>query len=182
MDESRRGRVPEDRLTDGALLIREATLADAEGIVHILNPIIESGRFSALDTVVTVEEERRFIEHFPVRGVLLVAVFESSGSVVGFQDVEPFGSYTRAFDHVGVIGTFVDLTRRREGIGRRLFTAMFEAVRQKGYEKLFGYVRQDNDAALAAYLSQGFQVVGIARRHAKIDGRYIDEVLIEKFL
>ena len=32
------------------------------------------------------------------------------------------------------------------------------------------------------YLGQGFVEVGRARRHAKIDGRYIDEVMIERFL
>jgi hypothetical protein len=28
----------------------------------------------------------------------------------------------------------------------------------------------------------GFLVIGTAHRHAKIDGRYVDEVLIEKWL
>ena len=51
-----------------------------------------------------------------------------------------------------------------------------------GYEKLFAYVRQDNERALATYLKQGFEQIGLAKKHAKIRGEYIDEVLIEKFL
>ena len=47
---------------------------------------------------------------------------------------------------------------------------------------IFTFVSADNPAALAAYLDQGFTVVGTATRHAKIDGRYIDEVMIEKAL
>jgi RimJ/RimL family protein N-acetyltransferase len=43
-------------------------------------------------------------------------------------------------------------------------------------------VRADNHAALQAYLAQGFVTIGTARRHARIDGRYIDEILIEKLL
>jgi RimJ/RimL family protein N-acetyltransferase len=43
-------------------------------------------------------------------------------------------------------------------------------------------VRADNAAALATYRAHGFEVIGTARRHAKIDGRYIDEILIEKAL
>lgn len=84
--------------------------------------------------------------------------------------------------HVGVIGTFVDLEHRRQGVGRALFAAMFPVARAKGYEKLFTYVRADNVAALAAYQAQGFERIGIARQHAKVNGRYVDEVLIEKFL
>ena len=81
---------------------------------------------------------------------------------------------------VGTLGTYVDLEHRRRGIAKALFAATFEAARQKGYEKIFTFVRADNAAALATYRAHGFGVVGTARKHAKIDGRYIDEILIEK--
>jgi ribosomal protein S18 acetylase RimI-like enzyme len=81
-----------------------------------------------------------------------------------------------------VIGTYVDLDCRRQGIASRLFDHTFAAARGKGYEKLFAFVRADNPAALATYLRQGFVVIGTAQRHAKIDGRYIDEVMIERAL
>jgi RimJ/RimL family protein N-acetyltransferase len=80
------------------------------------------------------------------------------------------------------MGTYVALDQRRQGVARALFGATTEAARRKGYEKIFTFVRADNPAALAAYRAQGFQVVGTAQRHAKIDGRYVDEVLIEKIL
>lgn len=96
--------------------------------------------------------------------------------------MEPFATYTTAFDHVGVIGTYVDLSQRQQGVGRSLFQATFAAARAKGYEKLFAYVRVDNPAALAAYSSQGFQKIGIAQKQAKINGVYLDEIFIERFL
>jgi L-amino acid N-acyltransferase YncA len=164
------------------IVIRDASVDDAEGIIAVLNPIITARCYSALDTPVTVDEQRRFIREFPTRGVFHVAVDSEIGRLVGLQDISPFATYTHAFDHVGVIGTYVDLSRRRQGIARRLFDATFEAARGKGYEKIFTYVRADNDAGLQAYLRQGFRVVGRAERHAKIDGRYIDEVVIEKRL
>jgi L-amino acid N-acyltransferase YncA len=67
-------------------------------------------------------------------------------------------------------------------IGRRLFEATFDSARQKGYEKIFTYVRGDNPAALAAYVKSGFRIVGTAQRHARIGGRYIEEIIVEKFL
>ena len=96
--------------------------------------------------------------------------------------MSPFAGFTHAFDHVGVIGTYVDLERRRQGIATRLFAATFDAARRKSYEKFFTYVRADNEAGLQTYLSHGFRIVGTAERQAKIDGRYIDEVVIEKVL
>jgi L-amino acid N-acyltransferase YncA len=164
------------------LLIRSAELDDAEAVVNIFNPIIESGLYTIFDTPFTVEQEREYILRFPARGVFHVAVRRSDQRIVGFQSMEPFATYTRAFDHVGVIGTYVDLSLRRQGVAARLFEATFRAARLKGYEKMFTYVRGDNPAALATYLKQGFQIVGRATKQARIKGGYIDEIMIEKFL
>jgi L-amino acid N-acyltransferase YncA len=164
------------------LLIRDAVPEDAEGIVGVLNPIIEAGTFTALDTPYTTESEREFISAFPSRGIFHVAEHPAERRIVGFQSVEPFATGTHAFDHVGVMGTYVDLACRRQGIARRLFEATFERARHSGYEKIFTYVRADNGAALATYLGQGFRTVGTAERHAKIGGVYIDEIMIERFL
>ena len=160
--------------------MRDAAPADAEAIARILNAIIRAGIYTALDTTFTVDEERAFIERFPARGMFHVAVSQPAGDVLGFQNVQPFADYTHAFDHVGIIGTYVDLDRRRQGIASRLFETTFAAARLKGYEKLFAFVRADNPAALATYRRHGFTVIGTARRQARIDGRYIDEVMIER--
>ena len=66
--------------------------------------------------------------------------------------MEPFGTFTHAFDHVGVIGTYVDLDRHRQRIARgSSFRGDLRGCPRKGYEKLFGYVRADNEAGLKAY-------------------------------
>ena len=164
------------------LLVRSATPDDAGAIVGILNPIIEAGTYTVLDAPFTVEAEREYILDFPPRGIFHVALRRGDQKLLGFQSLEPFANYTHAFDHVAVLGTYVDLSYRRQGIGRRLFQATFDAARRKGYKKLFTYVRADNPAALASYLNQGFEVVGTAQRQAHIDGKYVDEVIIENFL
>jgi L-amino acid N-acyltransferase YncA len=164
------------------LTVRDVEPDDAAGIVRVLNPIIESRRYTALDTPVSVDTERDYVIDFPERGIWKVAVREPDRIIVGFQVMEPYANYTHAFDHVGTLGTYVDLELRRQGIARRLFAATFAAARAKGYEKVFTFVRADNPAALQTYLGQGFVVVGNAKRHAKIDGQYIDEILIERWL
>jgi L-amino acid N-acyltransferase YncA len=164
------------------LQIREATPDDADGLVAVLNPIIRARAFTVLDTPFSVDEERAFVRRFPARGVFHVAVRPDDGRIVGFQTLEPYAGYTRAFHHVGTVATFVDAPCRRQGVARQLFAATFAAAVRKGYEKIFTFVRGDNPAALATYLAQGFQVVGTAHRQAKIDGRYVDETMIEKWL
>ncbi|KAB0289997.1 GNAT family N-acetyltransferase [Vibrio fortis] len=165
-----------------SLVVRQVAVEDAQGITEVLNPIIEEGLYTILDTTFSVEEEKGFIANFPKQGVFTVAVDHEQNKVIAFQNIEPFASYTKAFEHVGIIGTFVDGESRGKGVSKQLFQSTFEVAKQKGYEKLFAYVRADNERALAAYVRQGFEVVGTAKKHAKVGGVYIDEVLIEKFL
>ena len=164
------------------LQIRDARPDDAEAIVGILNPIIAARVYTALDTPFTADAEREYLREFPARGVFHVAVSQADGRIVGFQSMEPFASYTHAFDHVGVLGTYVDLDCRRQGIATRMFQATFAAARQKEYEKIFTFVRADNEAALQTYVRHGFRVVGTAHRQAKVGGQYVDEIIIERLL
>ena len=162
--------------------IRSVRPDDAQAIVDILNPIIAAGAYTAFDTPFTAQDERDYILNLSTRSVFHVAVGEAGNRIVGFQSMDPFATYTRAFDHVGVLGTYVDLTCRRQGIATRLFEVTFACALERGYEKILTFVRQDNAAALQTYLRQGFQVVGTAHKQAKINGQYIDEIVIEKLL
>jgi len=164
------------------ILIREAKPDDAAGIVAVFNPIIEARSFTLFDTPFSVEAERSYIEGLTPRDIFHVAIRTSDAAVVGFQSMSSFASYTHALDHVGVIGTYVDLGSRRQGIAKSLFPATFEAARRKGYEKIFTYILADNPAALATYQKHGFRIVGRAERHANLRGRYVDVIIVERLL
>ena len=43
-------------------------------------------------------------------------------------------------------------------------------------------IRADNEAGLRAYAKQGFETVAQVPEQAKIDGRYVGEVMVEKWL
>jgi L-amino acid N-acyltransferase YncA len=164
------------------LIIRDATPDDAAGIVRVFNSIIEAGCFTVFDTLFTVEDERSYISRLKERDIFHVALRVDDNAVVGFQSIEPFAAYSHAFDHVGILGTYVDLGSRRQGVAKRLFEATFGAARRKRYEKLFTYIRADNPGALATYRNQGFRIVGTASRQVKLQGRYVDEIIVERLL
>lgn len=165
------------------IAVRPAKVEDAEQILAILNPVIAEGRYSVFDKQLTVEAEREYIANPSVRRIFLVAVDQTTNGVVGFQVLDQFeAGYTGAFDHVGVMGTYVAESHRRQGVASVLFPASFAAAREAGFEKIATYVRADNPAALATYQAHGFTIVGTAKKHAKLNGQYIDEVLIERQL
>ena len=153
------------------LRIREVRPDDAAAVVAIFDPIIEAGAHTAFDAPFTVAAERSYLGTLTERAIFLVAERVADGVVVGFQSPHPFATYTQASAHVGVLGTYVDLECRRQGVAGRLFQATFLAARAKAYEKLLTYIHADNAPALAAYLRQGFRVVGTAQPQAKGRGR-----------
>jgi L-amino acid N-acyltransferase YncA len=164
------------------LIIRPVCPDDAKGVVNVINPIIEAGQNTVFDTPFTPQFEREYILNLAARAVFYVAEDRTNGQIVGWQSLDAFAAYTHAFDHVGVIGTYVSLDHHRQGIGTQLAQATFATARDKGYEKIFSYVRADSPQSLTFYLKLGFRIVGTAQRQAKINSTYIDEIIIEKFL
>jgi len=160
-------------------LIRRVTESDAEGIVELLNPIIAAGIYTAMDEQFTDEDQIEFIRSFPQHGIYHVAIDDDR--VVGIQDVMPV-STSKVFKHIGEISTFVALDAHQQGIGQRLSEATFKAAKELGFLKLRATVRADNSHALLFYQSLGFERIGSAKQHAFLQARYIDEILLEKFL
>jgi L-amino acid N-acyltransferase YncA len=162
--------------------VRTATPDDAEGVAAVLNAAILGGNPTILDTPFSVEDERAYIENLPARAFIHVAETPEAG-IVGFQVVIPWSNFaTSAHDHVATMGTYVDATHRRRGVGAALARSSFAAALALGYEKVFTDLRADNLASLAYHLSLGFTVVGAARGQARTADRDVDVLFVERFL
>lgn len=163
------------------LRIRRAHEDDAGAMAAVLNPLIEAGIYTVLDALIAAAEQAAFIRDFPARGVFHVAIAEDDGQLLGLQDVMPV-SREPAFAHVREISTFVALGAHRRGVGRSLCEATFRAAAAQGFRKISATIRADNPGAIAFYQRQGFRRIGIARQHALVRGRYVDEILAEKLI
>lgn len=162
--------------------IRTAREEDAGSIVELLNPLIQQGTYTVMDERLSVEDQIDFIRGFPKRGVFNVAVCNDSQKVLGLQDVQPMPTGSSVFKHVGEISTFVSLAAHRKGIGQSLSEATFQAAKELEFTKILATIRADNPQAVPFYLSQGFRVIGTARKHAFVRGKYVDEILAEKLI
>ncbi len=160
--------------------VRNARAQDAPAIVAMLNPIIAAGRYTVMEAPITVDEQRAFLLDLPARSVCHLVVEADRGPVLGLQDVLP-ASDEPALRHVGSISTFVALDARRTGIGSALWSATLPAARREGFAKIMATIRADNPEALAFYRHLGFEIIGTARRHARVGGGYVDEVLTERW-
>ncbi len=165
--------------TTGVLTIRAATPGDAPAIAAIYNQGIED-RLATLETELRSPGERR--EWLAARGPRHpVAVLEADGQVVGWASLNAFNPRP-AYDHVADISVYVERAWRGRGVGRRLLGHLADLARSIGYHKLVLAAFPFNEAGMALYRRVGFVPVGIYREQGRLDGRWVDVIVMEHIL
>lgn len=160
------------------LLIRPATKADAAAIADIYNQgIADRGATFETEPRVAADIEARLgdQEHLP----MLVA--EDAGAVIGWAGLSSYRPRA-CYEGVGEFSIYLDRSARGRGAGRQLLTALIEASRERGYWKLVSRVFPSNAASRALCRSCGFREVGVYEKHGRLDGRWMDVVIVERLI
>jgi len=166
-------------MTAEHLRIRSAAAGDADAICRIYNQGIQD-RVATLETEERTPEERaQWLGARGPRHPVLVA--EADGGVVGWGSLNVFNA-RRAYDHVADLSLYVEREWRGRGVGRRLLDALVARAIELGYHKLVLAAFPWNAAGMRAYGRAGFREVGIYREQGRLDGRWVDTVVMEKIL
>ncbi|MDA0173669.1 arsinothricin resistance N-acetyltransferase ArsN1 [Solirubrobacter taibaiensis] len=158
------------------MTIRPATATDAQQIVAIYNHGIAE-RQATFETRPRTPDE--VVDWLDARGPFLVAA--DGDTILGFARVSAY-STREAYAGVGEHTVYVSSDARGRSVGSTLLNALADAAEQAGYHKLTSRVFATNTASRALHHKTGFTEVGIQRRHAKLDGRWVDTVLVERLL
>lgn len=167
-------------LRDGrTVLIRAARVEDAESVMRNVNRVGKEEVYIMIEEVHDIERERQWLAAFDgVRDVLFVVAVEEQ--VVGAADCHG-GTFTKD-RHVGGVGIAVQDGWRDVGLGRALMARVLEWMRDRGFLKAELAVFATNARAKGLYESLGFREEGVRRRHVRIRGAYVDEVLMGLWL
>jgi phosphinothricin acetyltransferase len=172
-------RSPRDPGDPAPVGVRPAAAADAAAICRIYNQGIQD-RVATLETEERTPAERA--EWLAARGPRHpVLVAEADGAVVGWASLNAFNP-RRAYDHVADFSLYVAREWRGRGVGRALLDALVARARALGYHKLVLSAFPWNEAGMRAYRRAGFREVGIYREQGRLDGRWVDTVVMEKIL
>lgn len=162
------------------LRIRPATVADAAPICRIYNQGIQD-RVATLETEERTPAERgAWLEARGPRHPVLVAEGDD-GIIVGWASLNLFNA-RRAYEHVADLSLYVERGARGQGVGRQLLEALVARARELGYHKLVLAAFPWNEAGMRAYQRAGFRDVGIYREQGRLDGRWVDTIVMEKIL
>lgn len=111
-----------------------------------------------------------------------VLVAEVDGVVVGYAavgNVIPLPSHEHVLE---LRGLAVDPAAAGRGVGRRLVEAAVAEARERGSRKVSLRVLGPNEVARRLYAACGFVEEGVLRGEFLLDGRYVDDVLMARYL
>lgn len=159
--------------------IRLATADDAAAIARIYNEGID-------DRIATFETEHRSAEQIAAtlraRGDRYPSVvLERDGEVIAWAGAGPYRERP-AYAGVAEHSVYVARAVRGRGAGRATLEGLCQAYAERGFWKLVSRIFTENRASIALHERCGFRVVGVYRRHARLDGVWRDCVIVERLL
>ena len=160
-----------------ALLIRLATVEDAEGIASIYRPFVEESRISFEEVAPDAGEmaERMLGMAHPW------FVAEEDGRLLGYAASSAFRTRP-AYRWVVETGIYLAPDGRGRGIGKTLLSTLIETLQRQGYVAAIGAIALPNDASVALHEKLGFVHTGTYRGVGFKMGEWLDVGLWEKDL
>jgi phosphinothricin acetyltransferase len=161
------------------LVVRPATLSDAQAIARIYNQGIE-------DRIATFETEPRTTEMVAAwlganGGRFPTVVVEQEGVVIAWARASEY-STRPCYSGIAEFSVYVERSARGTGAGRTAMHGLIEACEARGFWKLLSRVFPENRASRALCVAAGFREVGLHQRHARLDGVWHDCILVERLL
>jgi L-amino acid N-acyltransferase YncA len=162
--------------TGQMMRVRAATEADAAAIAAIYNQGIED-RVATYETELCTAEDRRTWLH-AIAGHYPAVVAEVEAQVVGWAGAGPYRTQ-ECYRGIGEFSVYVRRDWQGRHIGDLLLPALIAEAERLGLWKLLSRIFLFNEASRALCRKHGFREVGIYEKHGKLDGQWLDVVIVE---
>lgn len=162
------------------MIIRPAGAADHAALLALWNPLIR-------ETTITFSSE----EKTPAALALMIATRRAQGheffvayegaELLGFASYAQFrggNGYAQAMEHTIVLAK----AARGRGVGRALMAGVADHARAGGAHTLFAGVSAENPEAVGFHEAIGFETVACVPEVGRKFGRWLDLILMMKYL
>jgi phosphinothricin acetyltransferase len=159
-----------------ALIARIAEYGDCDAIAEIYNQGID-------DRIATFETRHRKAEDIEkwLDSRYPVVVVTRDDEVIAFASTSIYRPRD-CYDGVADFSVYVRRDVRGTGAGKIAMANLIQAAEDAGFWKLVSRVFPENKASLGLLAAMGFRDVGIYRKHARLEDKWQDVVIVEKLL
>lgn len=161
------------------IIIRPVTEADAEELLGIYEPYVTGTTVTYEYDVPSLEEFQRRIRNTLERYPYFAAVRE--GKIIGYAYASAFHP-RRAYLWSAEATVYLNREERGRGVGKLLYTALEEALRQQNVQNVNACIAYPNPHSIAFHEAMGYHQVGKFTDCAYKLGQWLGMVWMEKSL
>jgi len=159
--------------------IRPAARADLPRLTEIYNYYVINTPVTFDIEPYTVERREAWFAQFAATGRYRLLVAESDGRVIGYAGTTRFRPKP-AYETTVETTIYCAPEAAGRGIGSRLYSALFEALRGEDIHRLVGGYVLPNPASAAIHARFGFKVAGVFTENGRKFGKYWDVCWVER--
>ena len=121
----------------------------------------------------TLAQRQAWFDGFVPTGRYQCFVAMKDGRAIGWASSHRYNERT-AYDTTVLSSVYLAPDLTGQGIGRRLYSALFDALKDEDIHRIFGGITQPNEASVRLHLAFGFEPVGVYQEVGRKFGRFWD--------
>jgi RimJ/RimL family protein N-acetyltransferase len=165
------------------MLVREITLGDAEAFINLVKQVEEDSDYMLMEAgerTTTAEQQQLQLERMIQQSNSTIFVAEENEKLIGYIIV--MGGTVRRTRHTAYLVIGILKEYRGQGVGTRLFEVVSEWAVNHQLSRLELTVVTKNEAGVALYKKNGFEIEGTKVNSLYIDGEFFSEYYMAKLL
>ena len=173
------------KLNNKEVIFRYPKIEDVNSLLKLINSLVKEKAYISVQKKQTPKKEMYWLFEKlkridTKRNIILL--LEIEGEIKGLSEIERFSRVIPG-SHIGELEIILSEDIRREGFGKFFLTTIIkEAKKILKIKIIFIDVAKSNKIALNFYQKFGFRIVGKIRRGFKHYGKYLDDIILVKYL
>jgi len=155
------------------IAIRPAEQGDLGALTDIYNHYVRETAVTFDVEPRTLEQRRAWLDGFAPTGRYRCFVAVKDRVAIGWASSHRYNERA-AYDTTVLTSIYLAPGMTGQGIGRRLYSVLFDALKGEDIHRAFGGISLPNEASIRLHESLGFGRVGVYREVGRKFGRYWD--------
>jgi phosphinothricin acetyltransferase len=159
--------------------IRPVEQADLRALLDIYNHYIIHTPISFDIEPRTLAQRQEWLDGFAPTGRYRCFVAVKDGTPIGWASSARFKERA-AYDPSIETSVYLAPDEKGKGLGRRLYTTLFEALKGEDINRAYGGITLPNEASVGLHLAMGFRHIGTYTEVGRKFGRFWEVGLYER--